>query len=573
MNRYGLLHIPKSNYAYAVNENTLCIRFRCGKDVNEINLIYGDKFDLDNMKTVSMKKILTDELYDYYSSYISVKHNRYVYYFELKSKDEKIYFGEYGVMETLDKNKLYFNVFQFPYLHENEVHYIPNWARDRVFYEIFPDRFFKSEKLKSNCIFDKWGKLPNRKSLYGGNLLGIVEKLDYLQELGINAIYLTPIFKSPSNHKYDTQDYYEIDEKFGTKEHLKKLVEEAHKRDIKIILDCVFNHCGYEFKYFQDVLEKGKESKYFNWFHIKGNKINKKRDNYLTFGFTSIMPKLNTINPEVRDFLINVAIYWTKEFNIDGWRLDVSDEVDEGFWREFRLKLKNINSNILILGENWHDAYPFLKGDQQDGVMNYAVTKACIEFFGERIIDSQEFSNTLSKILMRNKDFINYSMLNLLDSHDTPRFINYCKDIDVLKIALMFLITFIGMPCIYYGTEILMEGKGDPDCRRTFNWNKSTWNIEFLEYLKKLIDIRKNMESLKHGEIKIYSKDDLFIMERFTKNEKIIVVINNSNESKKFEYKCIEAEDVLKTQKITVKDNCINEKIEKYQGKILKLVL
>lgn len=573
MNKEALLHIPKSNYAYAVDENTLCIRFRSAKkDIHSLKLFYGDKFDLENMKFCFMEKIFTDEFFDYYESCISVLHNRYVYYFEIESLDEKIYFGEYGILENIDCSKLHFNVFQFPYIHKRDLHYIPSWIDDRIFYQIFPDRFYKSDKFKTNFEFNKWNELPKISSIYGGNLLGILEKLEYLEEIGVNAIYLNPIFKSPSNHKYDTTDYFEIDECFGTKEDFKKLVNEAHKRNIKIILDCVFNHCGYNFKYFQDVVEKGNKSVYFDWFYIHGDEVKVSPPNYLTFAFTYKMPKFNTSNIEVRKFLISVVEYWTKEFDIDGWRLDVADEVDHEFWREFRKCLKKINKDILILGENWHDSYPWLQGDQHDGVMNYAITKSCIEYFAERKINSENFSNMISKILIRNKEFVNRSMLNLLDSHDTPRFISYCNDKKSLKLALIFLMTFVGIPCIYYGTEILTEGGGDPDCRRTFNWDTSTWDSDFLIFLKNLIKMRKNEKALQIGKIKIYSKNNLLIMERYTDKELILVVINNSNHEEKFEYKCKSAVDVLNNKSIILKNDFIIENIQKIHGRVFKIL-
>ena len=573
MNKAALLHIPKSNYAYAVDENTLCIRFRSGKeDLKKITLFYGDKFDLDNMKFCNMEKIFTDDLFDYFEAYIQVLYNRYAYYFKLESLNETVYFGEYGVMNHLDISKLYFNIFQFPYIHKRDLHYIPNWVNNRIFYQIFPDRFFKSQKLFTKSKFNNWDELPTSTSLYGGNLLGIIEKLDYLEELGVNAIYLNPIFKSPSNHKYDTTDYFEIDENFGTKDHLKLLVNEAHKRKFKIILDCVFNHCGFDFKYFQHVVKNGKKSKYFNWFYINGNKVNISPPNYLTFAFTYKMPKLNTSNKEVREFLISVCKYWTKEFNIDGWRLDVADEIDHEFWREFRKALKEINKDILILGENWHDSYPWLLGDQHDGVMNYPITKVCIEYFGEGKITSKEFSNAISNILIRNKDIVNKAMLNLLDSHDTPRFISYCKNIDILKLSLLFLMTFIGMPCIYYGTEILTQGKGDPDCRRTFNWNKETWNKDFITYVKRLIEIRKKEKLLQTGKIKIYCQNHLLIMERFNEKEKIVVVFNNSNYKNNFKYKCFFAKELVNNLIVLIKDEYIDENIDEYQGRVYKIL-
>ena len=208
-----------------------------------------------------------------------------------------------------------------------------------------------------------------------GTLKESLNILDYLEELGINGIYFTPIFHAYSNHKYDTIDYREIDPQFGTKETLKTLIEECHKRNIRVMLDAVFNHSGYYFLPFQDLLEKGEKSKYKDWFHphsfpLKGGE----RPNYETFGFFESMPKLNTANPEVKKYLLEVSAYWIEEFDIDGWRLDVANEVDQPFWREFRKTVKNIKPDLYILGEIWHDSMPWLRGDQFDAVMNYPFT-------------------------------------------------------------------------------------------------------------------------------------------------------------------------------------------------------
>lgn len=264
MNKTALEHIPKSNYAFPTDENTLCVRFRTAKnDVDKIYVIYSDKFLLHKNETqkVLMDKILSDKLFDYYETKITTPHNRYVYYFEILKGEEKIYFGDYGIFKPSNE-KLYFDVFQFPYIHKRDVHEIPSWTSDAIFYQIFPDRFYRVENENSSSKnLTSWGNLPMRKSFYGGNLKGIIEKLDYIEELGINAIYLTPIFKAPSNHKYDTTDYFQIDDNFGSKEEFKKLVDEAHLREIRIILDCVFNHSGYTFEPFQDVIKHGKKFK------------------------------------------------------------------------------------------------------------------------------------------------------------------------------------------------------------------------------------------------------------------------------------------------------------------------
>lgn len=320
------------------------------------------------------------------------------------------------------------------------------------------------------------------------------------------------------------------------------------------------------------LLNMEKNSKYYDWFYIKDDFVEMEPPNYLTFAFEKRMPKLNTSNKDLREYLISVAKYWIQKFDIDGWRLDVSDEIDHKFWREFRDEVKKLKSDAIILGENWFNSYPWLQGDQYDGVMNYPITKACLDFFGENIINAQQFCNMVSSIIFRNTHISNNGMLNLLDSHDTPRFITLCGgQKEKMKMALAFIFSFVGMPCIYYGTEILLEGKGDPDCRRTFNWDMTSWDLEFFEYVKTLINMRKKEKVLKHGEIKLYTHKDLFVMERFLQDEKIILIINNSNLSWEFTLKGKKIENLLINEIIEHSEEKLEIMIEKNNCSIYKV--
>ena len=282
-----------------------------------------------------------------------------------------------------------------------------------------------------------------------------------MKDLGINALYLTPIFKSTSNHKYNTDDYYQIDPAFGDKKILKKLVEEAHQRGIRIILDAVFNHSGFYFFAFQDVLEKGKDSKYWDWFFIEGYPVKTTPPvNYHTFANDVVdMPKLNTSNPEVQEYLLDVVRYWMEEVDIDGWRLDVANEVDRNFWRKFRETVKGIKKDAYIVGEIWHNSEVWLQGDQFDAIMNYPLAMAILDFLAQRSIGPTEFNNRLVRNWMLYQDRVNYSMLNLINSHDTRRLLNYFSgDKESMKLAVLFQFTYPGAPMIYYGDEVGMKG-------------------------------------------------------------------------------------------------------------------
>lgn len=531
MNKAAILHIPKSQYAFAYNQKELRIRLRAAKDdLDKVEIIYAVKYNwLTDRKSKQMQKSYSDALYDYYMVTLDVPDSRIGYIFLLQSGEEKYYYSEEGLTIEYNHDKSYYNFFQYPYINETDLHKKVDWCDRAIFYQIFVDRFHMGSCSKDRNYIDKdWGELPKPKGFYGGDLPGITEKLDYLQDLGINSIYLTPIFQSPSNHKYDTIDYEEVDAMFGTNRDLKELVESAHKRGMKILLDAVFNHCSYLCKQFQDVLRKGKESVYYDWFIIRGDRPVLEQMNYECFAACNYMPKWNTNNPEVQKFLLHIATKWIKEYGIDGWRLDVADEVSHDFWRQFRKAVKAAKPDALIVGENWHDSRPWLEGDQFDSIMNYSFTKACLDYFAYEKYSAQRFCERLSEILMRNTDQVNEMMLNLLDSHDTERFLtNVGENADKLKCALAVLFFFVGMPCIYYGTEIGTAGGYDPDSRRTFDWDKTHWNMDIYNTVKDLIRLRKEQIG---GGIRIYAQNDLLVIERGT----LSLIVNNTDQSQKW---------------------------------------
>lgn len=531
MNKEAILHISKSQYAFAYNQRELRIRLRAAKnDLDKAEIIYAIKYEwLTDRKSRQMKKSYSDALYDYYTVTLDVPDSRIGYIFLLQSGEEKYYYSEEGLTIEYNHDKSYYNFFQYPYINETDLHKKVDWCDRAIFYQIFVDRFHMGSCSKDRNYIDKdWGELPKPKGFYGGDLPGITEKLDYLQDLGINSIYLTPIFQSPSNHKYDTIDYEEVDAMFGTNRDLKELVESAHKRGIKILLDAVFNHCSCLCKQFQDVLRKGKGSVYYDWFIIRGDRPVLEQMNYECFAACNYMPKWNTNNPEVQKFLLHIATKWIKEYGIDGWRLDVADEVSHDFWRQFRKAVKAAKPDALIVGENWHDSRPWLEGDQFDSIMNYSFTKACLDYFAYEKYSAQRFCERLSEILMRNTDQVNEMMLNLLDSHDTERFLtNVGENADKLKCALAVLFFFVGMPCIYYGTEIGTAGGYDPDSRRTFDWDKTHWNMDIYNTVKDLIRLRKEQIG---GGIRIYAQNDLLVIERGT----LSLIVNNTDQSQKW---------------------------------------
>lgn len=517
MNKTAILHIPESQYSFAYGEHELRIRLRAARgDLDSVTLIYAVKYDwLTERKSLPMRKSYSDELYDYYTAALSVPDPRTGYVFYLKHGEEAYYYSEEGLTVEYDHEKSYYNFFQHPYINAADVHRKVDWCDRAVFYQIFIDRFRCGDREKDRSYINRsWGEIPDAKSFYGGDLKGVTEKLGYLSDLGINALYLTPVFSSPSNHKYDTVDYYRVDEMFGSAADLKELVQRAHERGMKVVLDAVFNHCSMLCAQFQDVLKKGRSSRYHDWFIIRGDKPDPQNCNYECFAACSYMPKWNTSNEEVQEYLLRIALYWMRECGIDGWRLDVADEVSHDFWRRFRKAVKRENPQAILIGESWHDAGAWLRGDEFDGIMNYSFTKACIDYFAKGTRSVQSFCDRLNELLMRNTDQVNEMMLNLLDSHDTERFLTLAKEnTAALCCALAVLFFFPGMPCICYGTEIGMIGEYEPDSRRTFDWNEALWDKSLQETVRTLALLRREKIG---GAIRLYTQGELLVMERET---------------------------------------------------------
>lgn len=532
MNKQGILHIPDSKYCFPLDEKTLVLRLRLAKEdsVKKVEVIYESKYKIQQgQKCLEMERKYEDALFAWYEVTLVLSDVRLAYVFRIWEGERGFYFSEDGLTVQYDFSLAYFNFFQMPYINRADVHEEVPWMKDAVFYEIFVERFLRGKEKKEDSYINlPWGEKPSPKSFAGGDIPGITKKLDYIKGLQADVLYLTPVFQSVSNHKYDISDYHVIDEQFGTNADFDRLVKEAHKRGMRIVLDAVFNHCSENLPQFQDVKKKGRRSPYFDWFVILGDAPCKEPLNYEVFAFCDYMPKFNTSNPQVQEFLINIAVSWIRKYDIDGWRLDVSDEVSHDFWRLFRKKVKEVKPDCVIIGENWHDANTFLQGDQYDGIMNYAFTKACMDYYALGNFGAKEFAWKLNALLMRNTGQVNRMMLNLLDSHDTDRFYTSVgKNKDKVLSALAVMCMFVGVPCIYYGTEILLEGGYDPDNRGCFDWNEEHWDRDFMNYVKELLGMRKE-SCVAAGEIRITVQDELLCIKRFDKEQEITLWANES---------------------------------------------
>ncbi|RLL46709.1 alpha-glycosidase [Oceanobacillus piezotolerans] len=538
MLKEAIFHRPKNNFAYAYNKDTLHIMIQTKKDdVKKVELIYGDPYEWENGKwlteSIVMEKKASTSSYDFWKGSVKPPFHRLRYAFRCSDKKETVILTELGFYQELPQDIA--NYFCFPYIHEIDVFNAPDWVKNTVWYQIFPERFANGDSALNPVNTLPWGSAePSPGNFFGGDFQGILNNLDYLVDLGINGIYFTPIFKASSNHKYDTIDYLEIDPQFGDKVIFRKLVRECHRRGIRVMLDAVFNHSGYHFAPFQDVLEKQEKSKYKDWFHAWNFPIvHKPKPNYDTFGFVHTMPKLNTKNPEVKAYLLKVAKYWVEEFDIDGWRLDVANEVDHTFWREFRKVVKSVKSDVYILGEVWHDSMPWLKGDQFDAVMNYPFTKAAIDFFAKQSIGTQKFAESITSLLYMYPENINEVSFNLLGSHDTARILTTANG-DKRKIRMLFLfqLSFIGTPCIYYGDEIGMTGDNDPGCRGCMVWDREKQDTELYFFIKQLIALRRTDELFgNQADFRFLDINEkgCIIYEKRLVNRRLIFILNNSD--------------------------------------------
>ena len=541
----AIYHRPESEFAYLYKEGKVHIRIRTKKeDVEKIVLHYGDPFIFleDSYEDVKeMVKVTSDALFDHWQAAVSVRFARIQYLFELKDKEgQSILYGDKGFADNSPENlALEGNGFKLPYIHEIDGCQVPDWVSKTVWYQIFPERF-----ANGNAVLSPEGALdwdssirPKSSDFFGGDLQGIIEHLDYLQDLGITGLYLCPIFESPSNHKYNTTDYFEIDRHFGDKETFRQLVEQAHLRGMKVMLDAVFNHIGDQSAQWQDVLEHGKNSAYKDWFHIQefpvtnDKLMNSKELPYHTFAFASYMPKLNTANPEVKDYLLNVATHWIEHFDIDAWRLDVANEVDHQFWRDFRKAVLAKKPDLYILGEVWHTSQPWLNGDEFHAVMNYPLSDSIKDYFLSRSKKTSQFIAEINCQSMYYKQQISEVMFNLLDSHDTERILTTAQgDIQLVKSALAFLFLQRGTPCIYYGTELELGGGMDPDCRRVMPWDRVSNDNDMLNFMKNLIQLRKDVaDIIQYGKYSLEEIEPYVLALEWEHDHQVIQAIFNQS--------------------------------------------
>ena len=541
MEKSAIIHYMNESYAYKISEHCYLIRIRTKKDdFNQVTLKYVEKYLRERRVkdhptfSIEMRKVASTSIYDYYEAIISDEMDFFGrnfsmiaarYYFVLDDGASKVYYGNYKFFEKEPYESI--EMFNLVF-HQADRSFFktPEWSKGAIIYQIFPERFSPTD----GKYCQTWNEIPmGVRTRTNGTLRGIIQKIDYIKDLGVDAIYLNPIFKSNSSHRYDTIDYMAIDPLLGTDEDFRELVDTCHNNGIKVILDLVFNHSSTQFFAFQDLLKNQEKSKYVDWYFVSSFPVAINfPPNYKGFSFGPYMPKLNTENPDCREYFLDVTKHYLRDFNVDGYRLDVADEVTHDFWRVFRKESKKYNKDALIMGEVWYESTPYLRGDEFDSIMNYTIYDGIRNFLKGKLSLNQ-FIDIIERERGETPLTYYHNSNILIGSHDTDRIYTFLdNDKNKFLQAVSLLLFLPGSPLIYYGDEIMMEGSYDPDCRRGMIFDKH--NEDVLNYVKKLIKI-KHLPVVKYGDIHVEKINSSGLkITRFIDENQINMIINFNNE-------------------------------------------
>ncbi|HCF84933.1 MAG TPA: alpha-glycosidase [Ktedonobacter sp.] len=561
MNIEAIYHHPYGAYAYVNGPDTLRVRLRTSaRDSVQCFARWNDRCSSPDCqeRVTPMTWLASDGLFHYWEAELHEPYRRLRYAFQIRDASEEVWYTEDGYSHTPSQGGWLSGFFNWPYLYQSQRIQVPGWVRDAVFYEIFPERFANGDSSNDHPAVKEWSGKPEWFNFWGGDLAGIQQHLSYLQSLGVNALWLTPIFASPSNHKYDITDYTKIDPYFGSEDSFRKLLEDCHARGMRVILDAVYNHCSTDFFAWQDVVANGETSRYSEWFHVLDMPPDWRKRNYRMFDHHGHMPKLNTYHPEVQRYLIDAAAKWTR-MGVDGWRLDVAGEVDPSLWRAFRRELRAINPDIYIVGEVEHEAARWTLGDMFDGVQHYPLYRAALGYFAagadtptfgtgsSEPWDTTTFDRRLGQIRSWYPTPVLSALLAPLSTHDTPRFLTMCGgDTRKLRLAVTFLLTYCGTPMIYYGDEVGMVGGPDPDCRRPMLWDPAQQDQELLAYYRHVIALRHKHAALRtdgvwtclaqnEPNIYAYLRGELPMGNTPPSSDVALIVLNNSPTSQQID--------------------------------------
>ena len=554
------------------DDGTANIRIHTQTDIADVWLFLEDP----DLRPIELKCLAETARYKFWE--IQVKFNLENVKFSFGATTDKklnIYYGTSGIANFISPSEKWF------YSEENfKRHIVPDWVYGGVMYQIFPERFNYSD---TNSLFEEkveWGSTPKRLEFQGGDLYGIIDKLDYIKNLNVNILYLNPIFLSGSTHRYDTWDHFKVDPKLGGEKALEKLIDELHARNMKIIFDTSLNHVHPKHFAFQDIIKNGEKSKYKDWFtiyeypvHLKyrphlyentykvgwdGNEKEYKKYLEKTFLETEIpvknidddgpivepsykswwgvpdMPKINYSCEDARKWALDVTAFWINNFNIDGWRMDVAKEIDLLFWKDFRKTAKDSNQNVLLFSEIFGDTSQWLQGDMFDGTMNYSFRESMVDYFATKRMNISEFSDSLANLYFMYSFKALSSCQNLLSSHDVKRFLNRCSDDSSIYGPIFMQATFPGIAGIYYGDEIGLNGGNEPNNREAFPWNdEGSWDINLQNYIREIMNIKSSNNILKYGNFQLLpNQNDAIVFRRALKDKSLLCIFNRSEDQK-----------------------------------------
>jgi len=449
----------------------------------------------------------------------------------------------------------------------------PAWTHGMVMYQIFPERFHNADAALNPENTVPWGTEPTWLDFQGGDLVGVAKKADHIEDLGVDCVYLNPIFESPSTHRYDAIDYSAVDPSLGGNDALQALVEALHGRGIRVILDASFNHCHPRFFAFADVIESGPSSIYASWFNItnwpprvvvrpdriaeegyqdpdtyreylerfaatSGVSVEQAADDgpgvevtYEAWYGVPSLPRIDLSNPDARAYFLDVARRWVREYGIDGWRMDVARYVDFDFWPDFRAATKTENPDAYLIAEIMGDASPWLQGDTFDATMNYTFRQLVLDFAAKQTSTGFDLADGLARMYATYSPEAVASSQNLLGSHDTPRFLHEAgEDAGRLRLATVLQMTLPGSPGLYYGDEVGMTGGEEPGSRGAFPWHDAdAWNRDQLETVRSLSALRRSHPALRNGTLEIVGRTEhgiAFI--RTVSSERLLIVVDRS---------------------------------------------
>lgn len=470
-------------------------------------------------KAIPMTAVAGDEMYGRYVASIPWDGKRTVRYsFRLEDGTTVLRYGPQGSGEFVVSDETF-----TPFA-------VPEWVERTIVYQIFPDRFANGSESNDPKERVAWDAAPTWYNRFGGDFAGVRKHIDHLQALGVGAVYFNPVFASPSNHRYETSDYHRVDPELGTNEEFASLTRELKRSGIRTVLDGVFNHTAVDFAPFLDLRERGAESNFRGWYFPKSFPIKvQENPNYVAwFGFPS-MPKLNLDDKDARAYMLDVPKFWHENAEIAGWRLDVANEVPMAFWRDFRSAVKRLDPQMWIVGEVWGDGSPWLGGDQWDSVMDYPFREACLGFFARKATTSRQFLERLMGIYQSYAPQVSRNLMNLLSSHDTPRFLTLCEgDASRARLAALVQFTWVGAPSVYYGDEVGMVGGADPENRRGMRWDLATRDNPTLRWYRALATLRNGVRELQSGDPSVVSTSDpdLAAFSRTLDGSTVVVAVN-----------------------------------------------